>query len=149
MNRMIRQTMNVFRDNRGSVAVETAIIAPVLIFLVFGLVDYALYVMDNMRVAKGVASAVQFAMYNSDNDEGIRQVAFTASKFSSSEATVNIQHSCECPSGSSGSCDDNCPSDNHKKIFVSVAMQYTYTPVIPYPFITSANISRSASIQVP
>ena len=73
------------------------IIAPVLIFLVFGLVDYALYVMDNMRVAKGVASAVQFAMYNSDNDEGIRQVAFTASKLSSSEASVNIQHSCECP----------------------------------------------------
>ena len=91
--------MNVFRDNRASIAVETAFIAPVLIFLVIGLVDYALYVMDNMRVAKGVASAVQFAMYNSDNDEGIRQVAFTASKLSSSEATVNIQHSCECPSG--------------------------------------------------
>jgi Flp pilus assembly protein TadG len=145
---MNKQTMNIFRDDRASIAVETAIIAPVLIFLVFGLVDYALYVMDNMRVAKGVASAVQFAMYNSENDEGIRQVAFTASKFSSGEATVSIQHSCECPSGI-GSCDDNCPSDNHKKIFVSVAMQYTYTPVIPYPFITSANISRSASIQVP
>jgi Flp pilus assembly protein TadG len=148
MNRMNRQTMNVFRDDRASIAVETAIIAPVLIFLVFGLVDYALYVVDNMRVAKGVASAVQFAMYNSDNDEGIRQVAFTASKFSSSEATVSILHSCECPSGT-GSCDDNCPSDNHKKIFVSVAMQYTYVPVIPYPFITPANISRSAWIQVP
>ena len=148
MNCMIRQTMNIFRDNRASIAVETAFIAPVLIFLVIGLVDYALYVMDNMRVAKGVASAVQFAMYNSDNDAGIRQVAFTASKLSSSEASVNIQHSCECPTGS-GSCANNCPSDNHQKIFVSVAMQYTYTPMIPYPFITSANISRSATIQVP
>jgi Flp pilus assembly protein TadG len=145
---MNRQSVNIFRDVRASVSTETAIIAPVLIFLVIGLVDYALYVMDNMRVAKGVASAVQFAMYNSDNDEGIRQVAFTASKFSSSQATVSIGHSCECPSGA-GSCDGNCPSDNHKKIFVSVAMQYTYTPLIPYPFITSANISRSASIQVP
>ena len=95
-----------------------------------------------MRVAKGVASAVQFAMYNSDNDAGIRQVAFTASKLSSSEASVDIQHSCECPTGSV-SCADNCPSDNHQKIFVSVAMQYTYTPMIPYPFITQQSLAAA------
>ena len=150
MRRIIHQIMNVYRDHRASVAVETAIIVPVLIFLVFGTVDYALYVMDNMRLAKGVASAVQFAMYNTDNDEGIRQVAYTASKFTSSQASVDIQHFCECPSsGTSGSCAADCPNDNHKKIFVSVAMQYAYTPMIPYPFVKSAIINRSASIQVP
>ena len=149
MKRMIHKIMSVYRDHRASAAIETAIIAPVLIYLVFGTVDYALYVVDNMRLAKGVASAVQFAMYNSDNDEGIRQVAYTASKFSSGQASVEIQHFCECPNSSSGSCADNCPNDNHKKIFVSVAMQHAYTPMIPYPFVTSAIINRSASIQVP
>ena len=147
MKRMIHKVISVYRDHRASVAIEMAIIAPVLIFLVFGIVDYAMYVMDSMRVAKGVASAVQFAMYNSDNDEGIRQVAYTASKFTSSQASIDIQHLCECPN--TGSCANNCPNDNHQKIFVSVAMQYPYTPMIPFPFVTSAIISRSASIQVP
>jgi hypothetical protein len=147
MNRMIRKIISVHRDHRASVAVEMAIIAPVLIFLVFGIVDYAMYVMDSMRVAKGVASAVQFAMYNSDNDEGIRQVAYTASKFTSSQASIDIQHLCECPN--TGSCADNCPNDNHQKIFVSVAMQYSYTPMIPIPFVIPPIISRSASIEVP
>ena len=114
MKRMIHKIISVYRDHRASVAVEMAIIAPVLIFLVFGIVDYAMYVMDSMRVAKGVASAVQFAMYNSDNDEGIRQVAYTASKFTSSQASIDIQHLCECPN--TGSCADNCPNDNHQKI---------------------------------
>jgi Flp pilus assembly protein TadG len=145
--RVIQKIIGVYRDHRASVAIETAIIAPVLIFLVLGIVDYAMYVMDSMRVAKGVASAVQFAMYNSDNDDGIRQVAYTASKFTSSQASIDIQHLCECPN--TGTCADNCPNDNHKKIFVSVAMQYPYTPTMPFPFVTSSTISRSASIQVP
>src|SRR5689334_24395888 len=145
--RVIQKIIGVYRDHRASVAIETAIIAPVLIFLVLGIVDYAMYVMDSMRVAKGVASAVQFAMYNSDNDDGIRQVAYTASKFTSSQASIDIQHLCECPN--TGTCADNCPNDNNKKIFVSVPKQYPYTPTIPFPFVTSAIISRSASIQVP
>ena len=145
---MAHQLMSVCRDSGASTAIEAAIIFPVLLSLVIGTVDYALYVMDNMRLAKGVASAVQFAMYNSNNDEGIRQVAYTASKFTSSQASVAVQHFCECPNSAS-SCTDNCPNDNHQKIFVSVAMQYAYTPLLPYPFVTSAIISRSASIQVP
>jgi hypothetical protein len=28
-------------------------------------------------------------------------------------------------------------------------MQYPYTPTMPFPFVTSSTISRSASIQVP
>src|SRR4029079_3163454 len=119
-------------DHHASAAVEMALIAPVLLYLVFGLMYYAMYVMDNMRVAKGVASAVQFAMYNRDNDDGVRQVAYTASKFTSSQASVAIQHFCECPTSGSVACDASCPNDNHMKIFVSVAMQYTYTPTIPY-----------------
>jgi Flp pilus assembly protein TadG len=147
MKRLIHRVISVNRDHRASVAIEMALIAPVLITLVIGVVDYGMYVMDSMRVSKGVASAVQFAMYNSDNDDGIRQVAYTASKFSSSQASIDIQHLCQCPT--TGSCADNCPNDNHKKIIVSVAMQYAYTPTIPYPFVASAIISRSASIQVP
>lgn len=149
MKRVIHQVMIVCHDHRASAAIEIALIAPVLIFLVFGTVDYALYVMDSMRLAKGVASAVQFAMYNNENDEGVRQVAYKASKFTSSQASVAIQHFCECPNSSSVSCADECPNANHKRIFVSVAMQYTYTPTIPYPFVKSAIISRSASMQVP
>ena len=149
MKRVIYHVMRVCRDHHASAAVEMALIAPVLLYLVFGTVDYALYVMDNMRVAKGVASAVQFAMYNNQNDDGVRQVAYTASKFTSSQASVAIQHFCECPTSGSIACDASCPNDNHMKIFVSVAMQYTYTPTIPYPFVKSAVISRSASMQVP
>jgi len=149
MKRVIHQVMSVCRDQRASAAIEIALIAPVLISLVFGTVDYALYTMDNMRLAKGVASAVQFGMYNSGNDAGIRQVAYTASKFTSSQASVAIQYFCECPSSSSVTCDAGCPNDNHMKTFVSVAMQYTYTPTLPFPFVNSAVISRSASMQVP
>jgi len=149
MKRLIHKVMSVCRDRRASAAIEIALIAPVLIFLVLGTVDYALYVMDNMRLAKGVASAVQFALYNNDNDTAVRQVAYTSSKFTSSEASVTIQHFCECPDSTSVSCTGSCPGVNHMRVFVSVSMQYTYTPLLPYDFVKSAIITRSASMQVP
>ena len=150
MKHVVHQLLvKVRRDSRASAAVEMALIAPVLIGLVVGIIDYAVYVTDHMRLSKGVASAVQFAMYNSDNDEGIRNVAYTASKFTSSQASVDVKRFCECPKSGSVSCSDTCAGDDHMKIFVSVGMQYAFKPIIPYPFVTSATISSSASIQVP
>ena len=138
------------RDERANTVVEFALVAPVLILAFIGLVDYAIYVSDQMRLSKAVASAVQFAMYNSDNDDGIRNVAYSASYFSADQADVTITHACECPGGDAVACDGICVAGDHKRIFVEVAMQYTYTPLLPYPFVPeSLVIDRSASIQIP
>jgi hypothetical protein len=137
-------------DERANTVVEFALVAPVLIFAFIGLVDYAIYVSDQMRLSKAVASAVQFAMYNSDNDDGIRNVAYSASYFSADQADVTITHACECPNGDAVACDGICVVGDHKRIFVEVAMRYTYTPLLPYPFVPeSLVIDRSASIQIP
>ena len=147
----IRAAVSAFgRPTGGNSAVEFGLIIPVLAFLVLALVDYAMYVSDNMRVAKGVASAVQFAMYNVENEQGIRDVAYSASNFSTDTATVDVLQFCECHDQSSVSCDAGCDDGEHKRIFVEVGMEYTYKPMFDYPFVPkSVILTRSATIQVP
>jgi Flp pilus assembly protein TadG len=46
-------------DERGAAAVEFALVVPVLLILVFGIIDYGLYFSDSLSARTGIAAAAR------------------------------------------------------------------------------------------
>jgi Flp pilus assembly protein TadG len=66
--RRTRATAVRRRDDRGATAVEFALLVPLLILLLFGIVDYGLWFNDSLNVRQGVREAARQGVVQNIND---------------------------------------------------------------------------------
>jgi hypothetical protein len=55
------------RDDRGAAAVEFALVVPVLILLVMGIIDYGLFFTDRLGVKQGIREGARAAVVSTGN----------------------------------------------------------------------------------
>jgi hypothetical protein len=55
------------RDDRGAAAVEFALVVPVLVLLVMGIVDYGLFFTDRLAVKQGIREGARDAVVSTNN----------------------------------------------------------------------------------
>jgi Flp pilus assembly protein TadG len=95
---------NPIRCKSGSVAVGTALIAPLLILMISGVADLGRATYDATSLVGAVRAGAQYALRASNDDVGIKQAVKAASTLPGETVTVTTQQFCECPDGSSTSC---------------------------------------------
>jgi Flp pilus assembly protein TadG len=135
---MIRVALcNSLRCKSGSVAVSTALIAPLLILMIAGVVDLGRATYDATSLAGAVRAGAQYALRAPNDDAGIKQAVKAASNLSGGTVTATTQQFCECPDGYSSSCTVACGTGTLRK-FVTVSA------TLPF-----SRIMTSSSIVVP
>jgi len=129
--------------------VEFALIAPVLMLMILGLVDAGRAIGANSRLGQGVTAGLRYALSDSYAVDAIATSAMSGSRYADGEATVNVTRFCECPDGSSIACSGTCTA-GFKRIFVQVDMTRTEATIFSYPIIGDQfTVSRTGSLQVP
>lgn len=96
-------------DQRGAAAVEFAIIGPVLLLLMAGLIDYGFYVAQSMRLGNVVQGVLQYGAQTDAPQDYLR--ARLLDKLSAAgveEAQVDVQRLSGCPAGIT-LVDGRCP----------------------------------------
>lgn len=140
---------SVLGSNGGNAVVEFALITPVLLIMIMGLVDAGRAIGANARLGNGVTAGLRYALADSYDTTSISSAALDGSRFAAGEATVAVRRFCECPDGSAIVCTDTCTA-GFRRIFVEVAMTHTQATVFSYPVIGSeVTVSRTSSLQVP
>ncbi len=140
---------SITRNDGGNAIVEFALIVPVLLIMMMGLVDAGRAISANARLGTGVTTALRYAMTDAYADAAISTAALEGSRYASGEASVAVSRFCECPDGSPITCTDTCPA-GFRRIFVQVAMDRTQMTLFSYPVIgSSVTVSRTSSLQVP
>lgn len=132
-------------DARGAVAVEFALLLPVLMVIVFGIIDFG----DMLSVRQSVSQAAA---------EGARAAAVTQSASSDDkvaaaadavdDALAAQNHTCKTgPSGCTTEIID-CPNDTAKKC-ARVKVVIDYTPMVPgYGFVLPSTLTYTAVARV-
>jgi len=127
------------RSERGTAFVEFAVVAPFLVLLLVGLVDFSRYMYDGLLAANAARAAVQYGAQNTitaADSTGIINAASTDSGgLAGLSATPNIF--CEA-NGVATSC-----STAGAVYYVQVVTSGTFTPLVKYPGLP-ANVTVSA-----
>lgn len=144
----------------GSSAVEFAFIAPVLMLLCVGLMDFGMVIYEKMRLENMAHASVDY-LINGGSDDGVRTDIIAAyanggtrseTGYQADDVGVDINLQCECNSGESVNCSlsDQCSADGgYRRRFYSVSVTKAHETFLPYLAIPQRfNLQGDARLQM-
>ena len=133
----------------GSALVEFALVAPLLLLLLAGVLNYSMALRTATAVANAARVGAQYGSRSASNapdPAGIRAAAINSAP-DVSGMTVTSTNSCQCPDGSPVSCGGSC-GGGKKLMYVQVTVRATASAIFSYsglPF--TGNVAAQASMR--
>jgi Flp pilus assembly protein TadG len=155
-------------DRSGLAAVEFALISPVLLLLLGGVIDFGLMMSGRSQLANGIAQGVQYALLKgaSVSSATITNIVQAGSSRSGVRPAVSVNvtgPACYCISGqpavlSAGpaalsatyACTGSCPvAGVVPQAYVVVTASYTYQPLMPfYSQLANATVTETVTVKL-
>ena len=137
--------LRVRRSTRGVAAVEFALIAPILLILILGLVDYGLAMFVKMELTGAVRAGAQLALTDKDDTDKIK-AAVVAATNNSNALVVTATETCKCEDETTVACGtEACGVGVADRYFMEVTAEQIFTYIyLPTPVtITESAIVRT------
>lgn len=119
---------NFRRSQKAAVAIEFALLVPVMGIMLLGLLDYAIAAFHKMELESATRSGAQYAMLDSSDTALITTTVENSTFLDTGNLTVSITEFCECIDGSSVSCADTCATGSVRS-YMQITAQYVHTPL--------------------
>lgn len=140
----------LLKDESGSSLLELSLIAPFLLLILLGAVDFGRAYYLGMEVAGAAHAAAEYGAENPTDTAGITAAAQTDAPDVPNLNVAAPTYGCECSDGSgySASCTSTPTCTNNVVYRVKVSVSATYTPWFPWPGIPSTfSLSNSATMR--
>ncbi|MCH8025995.1 MAG: pilus assembly protein [Chloroflexi bacterium] len=128
------------RGDRGQALVELAMIAPVLIIIMLGVIDYGRIYFAYVSVTNGARNGADYAAIGpteAADTAGIKAAALTDTSDLLDQSATNPDVAVVTANDSQGS------------LYADVTMTYTFTTLFPWPGLpTSINVERTVRSRV-
>ena len=111
------------RDQWGNAAVEFAILAPILLFLIAGTIDLGLGFQEKVKLQSVLNSGLQHVMQTAGAELSVTKAAIEFGLASDSSASVSVDSYCRC-SADSTSCKVSCAPGTHRFATASISRPY-------------------------
>ena len=137
------------RDCGGNTAVEFAMMLPVILILLGGLIEFgtAMYAASSLESA--ARAGAHYAFAKGLDKPGIEQAVMNASSIAPEKLTVVSSMSCEC-AGTTAACGSECASGSLPFKFVTVQVTSANDPWFPVvDKLVPKTFSGRAMVQVP
>lgn len=148
----LRRAARWLGDRRGNVATEFALILPVTVVMLLGVIEFGLAVNTGSSLENGARAGAQFALGQGLDEAGITAVVAAAADVDPATLTVASREFCEC-SGSWGTevaCTTDCGSGIPLAQFIEVSVNHPYTPMFSLlASMTPAEMNSLATVRVP
>lgn len=154
-----------FKTTDGASAVEFALISPLILVMLIGMIDFGFYIYQKMRLENMAQSTADY-LVNGGNDDHVQADVLDAYSAGTSGENVDpenpgmtvidleIDLQCECNDGTSVNCSlsEECSAGGdggYRRRFYSVGVGTDFETIIPYMFIPSEmRIEGNARIQL-
>ncbi len=126
--------------SQGAVAVEFALIAPVLITLLAGVADFGFAMYERMGISNGARAGAQFAIVstnNAGNANGILQAVVNGTQKTAAQVNVASAMTCECNGAVVDCVTGVCAGDLPPEIYVTVNVTYQHPLIFPWPGVSN------------
>lgn len=124
---------------KGAVAVEFALLVPIMVLLLTAVTDIGITAYESMRVQGAAEAGAQYAAKNVWDPAAIAAVVTTASGGGISASPAPMQF-CACPdSGGLAAidCADTCPGGLPPGRYAEVSAALDHETILPYPGLPS------------
>lgn len=128
--------MRIFqRKIRGQSIVEAALILPMLILLLLGIVEFARLFNYKLTLNYAVNEGAKAAAYKSSPDtiRNVIEKSVTAFTVADENISINYQDSSDNPVTYGINSDNKVYFSTTAEVFVTIITTYDYVPMIPYP----------------
>lgn len=126
------------RCERGAIAIEWAFIAPVVMLLLVGVLDFALAAHHKMQMENAVRAGLQYATVRKPVGGGLDGVESAVHAAAPADTTGTRQVSavlyCTCPDGQPVDCADSCTGGS-RHAMLAVAMEEDYRVLLGLPMV--------------
>lgn len=147
---------NFFRfleNTNGVAAVEFVLIAPILLLLLIGLVDFGLYINAKMKLENMARASSEYVRNGGDpNNLTADVLAYSGSSDSANsfdDITLTTSNVCECDDNVETDCATGCAADGYMREFIIINLDMTYNTLFPYPGLPgSIPLSGRARMQI-
>jgi Flp pilus assembly protein TadG len=138
----------LWRAREGLGAIELGFIAPVLLTLLLGVLDFGMAFWQQMQIANAADAGAQWGMSNAYNSSSITTVAQSATNLTS--VNVSSTNPCGCASstgvaggyGTPPSC-TACPDGTTAQPYIVVNTSVCYSTLFQWPGLTYCSGSES------
>ena len=142
----------LLQGRRGGVALEFALLLPILVFTLIGLWDFARVVAEDGRLSSaamaGVHYGIQSAAHAGDT-AGVTQAVRDDASDSAAALNVVAERYCSCPDGGAVPCNSLCATIGKPIMYVRVQVSETFRTMVTYPFVANpVPITREAQMRV-
>ena len=145
------------KDNTGIAAVEFALVAPSLVLMMVGAIDFGMYLNYQIKMENSARAAVEYVLQggsiNNIESDVITAENMSLTEDQMEELDITAEYVCECESGEEVSCSSenacNDPGD-YMRQFISVEFTYGYNTIAPYPGLPETmNIKGKLRVHAP
>jgi len=139
-------------QRRGQAIIEMAIVLPLVLLLLVGVIDFGRIYFTTMTVAHAARAGAQYgAQRNGTSGDiaGMKQAALDAAG-DVPGVTADARQYCQCASGTSVDClDSTTCAEGAPQVYVEVTADKVFTTMLQYPGIPSTNdVSRRVTLRV-
>ena len=128
---MMGHWKNLRRSREGSVVVETAIVAPILILAALSAIDYGTLLARQIELQNAMAEASQIALAAAPTDAAARQtvkeVLQTSTGLTTDQVSIVEQYRCKTEASYVDTADE-CGDDPYSR-FIKIRVIEPYSPV--------------------
>jgi Flp pilus assembly protein TadG len=142
------------RTDAGSALVEMVVIAPLLLFLLIGLIEVGQIGDYAIRVGNAARAGVQFGAQNeatAGDTQGMQNAANADAQYASI-TSVAAATFCQCADGTASTCQQGDCATTHRLQWVEVTASGTFASALNSKFLPanlkSITISRTATMRV-
>jgi len=125
----------------GVAAVEFALLAPLLIVLIIGTIDFAMFIQERMRIHNVANASAEYVVQVQD-DANLLVVAEEAYQGNFIDLELASSFECECSDGAVYACPVSCSSGDYQRRFVVFDVSGQFEAMFPYP-----GLPQSVSIE--
>lgn len=143
------QNASLLRSTRGAVAVEFALIAPVLMLIILHLLDLGLAFNERMQVESAARAGIQYALHNRSDLNAISTTARNATRLDPNDLTVSVVEFCECPGGAAQVCGMSCAGGAVAARYMTVTVEKDFITLFSIGgFMNSVTLQGQATSRV-
>ncbi len=123
------------RDDGGLAAVEFALLAPVLMVMLVGMIDFGMFINQKMQLENLARASAEYVVKGGDEANVETDVlgASGLDETALAEIEATSETVCECSDGAEIVCGGTCDGDGYQRSFYAFSMSRTYTPLFSYP----------------
>jgi Flp pilus assembly protein TadG len=122
------------RDRAGNVAVETALLLPVLLLMLGGLLDYGVMTYQSMALESAARAGAGYLLTHPHDTEGARSVVAGASALDAATLSIVPAELCEC-AGTPVGCSQSCAGGSAPRRYQKMTATQPYKPLLPYDWV--------------